>query len=655
MDKNKGFKKIDLSKAGNENKIPVQKKETSFRKKKPFPKKLVFGLLGGIVIFVLFLVFAVVMPARNIYAKAQEAIQTGRETAFAIKSQNLEESSKKLKESEERIISLQESYKTLQWTGYIPFFGSYYKDGEHGLNASLELIKAGQVAVEEVTPYADLLGLSGGGTSFVDQPADKRIETAILTFSKVTPKLSVISEHLSKAKKEIDEIDPDRYPAKVAGKEVRPKIEQGKELTDQTISLFVDAQPFLEILPELVGVPDSKRYLVLFQNDKELRATGGFLTAYSIMNFDKGKMKLESSEDIYNLDERQKKRIAAPEEIKTYHKGVSYFYLRDSSLSPDFEESMKMFEDLYKNTGSDPMKDFDGIIAVDTHVLVAVMNVLDGEIFIPEYSAKFTTQPDDRCDGCAQVIYELEEYADRPVGYFRGERKDILGRLLYYIMQKALGVSPSQYWGNLTQSLLKEINEKHIIAYMHDEKAQKAIESLNFAGKIKEFDGDYFHINDVNFAGAKSNMFVKHFVTQDIEIDKSGKVVKTITIEYKNPSPASNCGVGGLCLNGVLRNWLRIYVPEGSKLISFEGSETETVTKEDLGKTVFEGFLTVNPMGSAKVTVKYELPFQVASKEYKMLIQKQPGTEGHEYTININGKQVDKFNLVADKELKYKI
>lgn len=655
MDKNTGFKKIDLSKAGSENKVLPQKKEASFKKKKAFPKKLVFGLIGGLIVFILFLFFAVVMPVRNISVKAQEAIQTGRETAFAIKSQNLEESSKKLKESEEKITALQNSYKSLGWTKYIPFFGAYYKDGEHGLNASSELIKAGQIAVEEVIPYADLLGLSGGGNSFVDQPADKRIETAILTFSKVTPKLSIISEYLEKAKKEIDEINPDRYPAKIAGKEVRPKIEQGKELADQTISLFVDAQPFLEILPELVGVPDSKRYLVLFQNDKELRATGGFLTAYSIMNFDKGKMKMESSEDIYKLDERQKKRIAAPEEIKTYHKGVSYFYLRDSNLSPDFQKSMEMFEDLYKNIGSDPMKDFDGIIAVDTHVLVAVMNVLDGEIFIPEYNDKLTTKPDDRCDGCAQVIYELEEYADRPVGYFRGERKDILGRLLYYIMQKSLGVSPSQYWGNLTQALLKEINEKHIIAYMHDDKAQSAIESLNFAGKIKEFDGDYLHINDVNFAGAKSNMFVKHFITQDIEIDKSGKVVKTITINYKNPSPASNCGVGGLCLNGVLRNWLRIYVPEGSKLISFEGSETETVTKEDLGKTVFEGFLTVNPMGSAKVTVKYELPSTVTGKEYKTLIQKQPGTEGHEYTININGKQVDKFNLTIDKELKYKI
>ena len=44
-----------------------------------------------------------------------------------------------------------------------------------------------------------------------------------------------------------------------------------------------------------------------------------------------------------------------------------------------------------------------------------------------------------------------------------------------------------------------------------------------------------------------------------------------------------------------------------------------------------------------------------AAAEYKMLMQKQPGTEGHEVTIYINGKQVDKFNLETDRELKYKI
>ena len=93
-------------------------------------------------------------------------------------------------------------------------------------------------------------------------------------------------------------------------------------------------------------------------------------------------------------------------------------------------------------------------------------------------------------------------------------------------------------------------------------------------GRITEFEGDYLHINDTNLAGAKSNMFVQHFVTQDIEVASDGTVLKTITIDYKNPSPYSDCNLesGGLCLNGLLRNWLRVYVPKGSTLVEFTGA-----------------------------------------------------------------------------------
>src|SRR3989344_8330671 len=174
---------------------------------------------------------------------------------------------------------------------------------------------------------------------------------------------------------------------------------------------------------------------------------------------------------------------------------------------------------------------------------------------------------------------------------------------------------------------------------MKDEQTQQALEAVDFAGRIKEYDADYLHINDANMAGAKSNLFVQHTVTQDIEVENNCTVTKTITIDYKNPSEPSDCNImnEGLCLNGLLRNWLRVYVPKGSELISFEGSETEVVTKEDLGKTVFEGFLTVAPESSSQVTLSYKLPFKVTD-EYTLLIQKQPGTHGHEYTIVLNGK-----------------
>ena len=70
--------------------------------------------------------------------------------------------------------------------------------------------------------------------------------------------------------------------------------------------------------------------------------------------------------------------------------------------------------------------------------------------------------------------------------------------------------------------------------YIYNKDAQAGVEALNAAGRIKNFDGDYLHINEANFGGAKSNLFVKESVSQDYEIKSDGTIEKTITINYKN-------------------------------------------------------------------------------------------------------------------------
>lgn len=652
-------KRVEKPKAVQDTVLPKsERKEVPMKRSKKKRKVITSAVLALLIVFVVAIIF-IVLPLKRTYAIAQEAITLGKEAKTAATNQDLVLTGEKLTALDTKLAELKSSYQTSALLNIIPFVGAYYRDGLHGINASIEFVKAGQIAVAEITPYSDLLGLTKGESSFVNQPADKRIETAVKTFEKVTPKLTDIGTRLEVAKKEIDQINPNRYPAKIKDTVVRARIQEAQTTTSEGITMFISAKPLLEILPSLLGEPTPKRYLILFQNDKELRATGGFITAYAIFKVDKGKFIVETSDDIYKLDERQIKRLPAPPAITKYFKGSLYGYLRDSNLSPDFNVSMKKFEDIYNNNIHGAEK-YDGIIALDTNVLVEAIRVLDGEIFIPEYNTKFTIKPDPRCDGCPNVVYELEDYSGSIVGYVRAQRKDIISRLMLALMQKSLGVSPGQYWGPLMQTFFKQIQEKHIVAFMHEEKAQSAMESLNFAGRISDYEGDYLHINDVNFGGAKSNMFVKHAVKQEIEVSGDGTVTKTLTIDYKNPSKASNCNLaveGGLCLNAPLRNWLRVYVPKGSKLIEFKGAEAEGIkptTNEDLGKTVFEGFLIVRPEGAARVTLKYELPFK-AKGIYNMLIQKQPGTEGHEYTTILKGREADKFNLTTDREFRYKI
>lgn len=652
LNNNTETKKEDISAGagGKTRKLP-KIKLPKFKFGAPSGKKVV-GILVIIAILAGIAGFFLILPAKAIYEQGRKAENQARATYDAVKTQNIQLAQEELKKMHSDLTELDRAVDRLSWIDPLPVIGVYRKDVKHAVTAGIAGAEAGQIAVAAIEPYSDLLGLEGG-SKFVEKSTEERLETAVATLDKLTPKLGDIAQKLETVKSEIDQINPEDYPEELRDIQVRELITRYQDQLDKTAGLFIEARPFLEAFPELVGAKEPKTYLILFQNDKELRPTGGFITAYAIFRLDKGKIEVLRSDDIYNLDNARSRRIGAPDEILKYHKGVYYFNLRDSNLSPDFKLSMQQFEELYEDVGG--RVEVDGIVGVDTHVLVEAMKILGP---IQAYRTTFTTEPDERCGGCPQVVYELEEYADRRVGYIRENRKDIIGVLLLQIMQKSLGVSPGQYWGRLFQMALDEIQQKHILAYFHDPKAQKGAEALNLAGRIREYEADYLHINDTNFAGAKSNMFTNHTVTQSINVSEDGSVTKTLQLKYKNTEPASpgcNLERGGICLNGLLRNWVRVYVPEGAELLSFKGSETDPVTKKELGKTVFEGFFTVRPEGQAIVELSYKLPLKANESKYKLLIQKQPGTQGHEYVINMNGEQKEEFNLMTDKELLFEL
>ncbi|NTU72621.1 DUF4012 domain-containing protein [Candidatus Roizmanbacteria bacterium] len=404
----------------------------------------------------------------------------------------------------------------------------------------------------------------------------------------------------------------------------------------------------LKKIPQIMGKDKEQTYLILFQNDKELRATGGFLTSYAVFTIKDGKMKIQKSADIYSLDNSISSHPVAPDKILAYHKNVSQFYIRDSNLSPDFPTTINIFNTLYQKS-SDKVK-YDGIIAIDSQVLVDMLKIFgdteaDGIVF----SAK----TDVRCD-CPQVIYRLFDMVDRPVGYVKENRKGILGDLMYQLFYKAIGFPPSKYWGTLAQMMFKNLDEKHILLNFNDSQVQASIEKLNYGGRVRDYvGGDYLYVNNVNFAGAKSNMFVSQAYTSKTTI-QNGKIEREVTVDYRNPYPQSDCNLerGGLCLNAPLRNWIRVYVPKGSTLTSFKGSETKVLTYDDLGKTVFEGFLIIQPMGKAQVTVKYTLPQTVNSNNYRLLYQKQPGTDEDKLKIEVNGSKLFDGVIVKDVEVK---
>jgi len=602
-----------------------------------------------ILVLLLALGVAIAIPTLKTLSLAKDTLNLARETYTLGKNQDLAAANAKLAATKLQLERTRTQYQVIKWTKFIPLIGAYWQDGNHFLNAALAGIDSAQIIGSALEPYADVLGFKGQG-SFLGGTAEDRIVTAVQTLEKVMPEIDKVADKLKVAETELAQINPHRYPSEVKGKPIRSLVVKAQTLSHDAVIAVTDARPVIELLPQVMGVDSERKYLVLFQNDAELRATGGFMTAYGILRLDKGRVGAEKSDDIYTLDAKFRQRLQTPDPIKKYLPLVFYWHLRDMNLSPDFKVSMDTFTTYYQTLPGEPAaKQLTGVIAVDTQVLKHLLDVL-GPIEVPGFGA-FTSDIEPICN-CPQVIYQMELIADRPVATIKDSRKGVIGPMMQTILLKAYG-SPKAMWPKLVETVVRDINEKHILFYFFEDKFQQAAEGISVAGRIKDYQGDYFHLNDTNFGGAKSNMFVEQAVDQEITISAAGEITKKVTVTYKNPQPPSNCNLeaGQLCLNGTLRDFVRLYVPAGSTLVEALGFEPDTVkTNEDLGKTVFEGFFQLQPQSQAKIIFTYKLPFQASAKDYQLLIQKQPGTKAPHYTVTIND-QTQEFDLTVDKEV----
>ncbi|MCD4704810.1 DUF4012 domain-containing protein, partial [bacterium] len=392
--------------------------------------------------------------------------------------------------------------------------------------------------------------------------------------------------------------------------------------------------PLNNHLNKILGNQGSQKYLLLFQNNTELRPTGGFIGSYGILKIENGNIKELSIDDIYHLDVKviDKLHNKVPEPLAKYLK-MKEWYMRDCNWSPDFPTSAQDCLSLYY-IESDDQEKIDGIIAITPTVIAELLNIIgaqeiEGIIFENE---NFT---DD-----LQKAIELY-YADR--GDTHWTRKDIMNSLAQVIIQKIKNLKISDN-AHLLELLSKNLDNKNILLYSSDQNVQKIFKNLDWSGDIKNKENEYYHpdylmVVDSNLASSKSDQFIVRNVEYTIQ-EKNDNLLAQVKITYQHQ--------GNFSWNSTkYRTYTRLLVPQGSELIKVEGSmENDQINKKgitdvynDLNKTVFGTFIAIEPQETKSLIFEYKLPNrikkQISENKYQIYIQKQPGIEFIPYTLKI--------------------
>lgn len=378
-----------------------------------------------------------------------------------------------------------------------------------------------------------------------------------------------------------------------------------------------------------------KTFLILFENNMELRPGGGFIGSFGILKTKNGQLVDFIVHDTGNFDGRIPSTIQPPYPMKETLR-IDSWKLRDSNYSPDFATNAAQAEEFYRL--GQGQEQFDGVVAITTNVLASFLRVT-GPVQVPGYPGEYTAE---------NAVLGLEEQVERNFveqGIDRGDRKEIMTPLGLEILRRVKEFDLSKKY-ELFKVVLDDLNRKDVQLFFKDENLQRHVTAAHWDGQIdKEWQDDYLMAVDANLGAFKSDYYVKR--SMDYTVDFSGdKSHVKLAITYHHTA------TGKSWLTKDYQSYLRVYVPEGSWLTAYSGNATEPKFVDEFGKKVF-GMLVQVRLGEAKtVTLEYDLPSGISPDFYDVKIQKQAGLDDVPVSIHIvrkNGFREDR-DIVLNRD-----
>lgn len=418
---------------------------------------------------------------------------------------------------------------------------------------------------------------------------------------------------------------------------LRPRAQDLETKLNLYSNLIDKAKTASELLPTLTAVNTSpKKYLILLQNNLELRPTGGFIGSYAKIEFEKGRIKRILVDDVYSIDGNLKEHIEPPQELKT-DLGQNNWYLRDSNFDPDFPTSARQANFFYNKEAGEQV---NGVFAMDLTSSGKLIDAVGG-LELSDYNEPGSSS-NEKITG-DNLFQKAITHAE--VGFFPGSqaKKNFLTALETQLFNKLFFLS-SQNWPAIVGALGQSLEQKHLLIYLADPKEYAYVVSQNWTGAIprptEEVVGetkDFLSVVEANMGANKVNYYLKRKYNLATSFGKDGEVVHNLTINYKNTSPSD------VFPAGKYKNRLRFYVPIGANInrVNFGEKDItqETRAFSDYGRSGFSLYIELLSKEEKNLVINYQLAKPLSFKDdenmYRLDVIKQPGTDKDSFDWNL--------------------
>ncbi len=408
---------------------------------------------------------------------------------------------------------------------------------------------------------------------------------------------------------------------------------------------FLSAQQLSYVLPEILGENGQKKqYLVLLQNNAELRPTGGFIGSLAIITVENGKFIDFRVEDVYEADGQLNGYVAPPPEI-TQFLGEAQWFLRDVNWSPDFPTVAKQASwFLNKEISINP----DGVIAINLEVIKKLLAVT-GPVKLVDYDNEVITQDN---------LYErAQQHAE--LNFFPGstQKSDFLSAVASALYDRLTRDDTNKML--ILKSLLQSAEESELLASLPQ--AEEALHNLGWDGSVRTPECPYLFSGKVCFVDTvmqveanvgvnKANQFIKRTVQHEAKINES-------TVAHERTITLENTADSNAWPEGAYKSYLRLLVTRGAQLDALTINDTPidlrgVVVKEENNKTSF-GFLVQVPIKTTYVIkMAYHVPIPGPKPTvYALFEQKQPGSGADSLLTRITAENREIVTVAPEPEI----
>ena len=166
---------------------------------------------------------------------------------------------------------------------------------------------------------------------------------------------------LTRARAELDREDPSGYTTSL-----RLRYRDLQRKVDDATSAMAVADRTLQVLPQMLGSDRPQNYLLVMQNNAEIRATGGLPGAVALLHADHGKLSMVREVSGASFGEAPAPVLPLqPAEKTIFGENIGRYFL-DANLTPDFSRAADLWKARWEQTQPEKV---DGVISLDTVTL----------------------------------------------------------------------------------------------------------------------------------------------------------------------------------------------------------------------------------------------------------------------------------------------